>query len=260
LARLAGAEGGGVTGALLEVRGLERRFGGLVAVGGVDLAVRDGEIRALIGPNGAGKTTLINLLSGFLPPTAGEVLWEGESIARWSVARRVRAGIARTMQVTSVFPNLSVHDNVWLGAQRRLRRLPALTDRRRLTDVAEWVGQCLALVGLENRAAEPAASIGHGDQRLLEIAIGLSLRPRVLLLDEPTAGMSVRETGDIVRRLKEIHRRDGIAMVIVEHDMQVVMELAQQVTVLHLGQTLAEGPPAEIGRNADVQRVYLGGR
>jgi branched-chain amino acid transport system ATP-binding protein len=245
---------------LLETRGLGRDFGGLTALHDVRLAVRAGEIRALIGPNGAGKTTLINLLSGLLPPSRGEIAWRGETVTRWSAARRARAGIARTMQVTSVFPNLTVRENVWLGAQRALRRLPALTDRRRLAAIDARVRECLDLVGLAARADERAGNIGHGDQRLLEVAIGLSLRPALLLLDEPTAGMSVRESREIVRRLREIHARDRLAMLIVEHDMEVVMELAESISVLHLGQMLAEGSPAEISRHAEVQRVYLGGR
>lgn len=245
---------------ILRTRGVSRRFGGLLALDGVDLTLPAGEIRALIGPNGAGKTTLINLLSGFLPPTAGSIEWGGHDVTRWSAARRARAGIARTMQVTSVFPNLTVRENVWLGAQRQLPRLPVLTDRERLTGVAERVDEVLALVGLAGRAGERAGDIGHGDQRLLEVAIGLSLRPALLLLDEPTAGMSVRESAEIVRRLREIHARDRLAVVIVEHDMQVVMELAHTISVLHLGRLLAEGRPDQIATDAEVQRVYLGGR
>jgi branched-chain amino acid transport system ATP-binding protein len=162
------------------------------------------------------------------------------------------------MQVTSIFPGLTVFENVWLGAQRQLSRLPVLTDRRRLTAVESRVRDCLKEVGLMQRMDEPAGSIGHGDQRLLEVAIGLALSPRLLLLDEPTAGMSVKESWEIVRRLQEIHARDRLTVVIVEHDMDVVMELAETVTVLNLGRILASGTPDEIARNAEVQRVYLG--
>jgi branched-chain amino acid transport system ATP-binding protein len=246
--------------AVLETRDLAREFGGVRALDGVDLALRAGEIRALIGPNGAGKTTLINVLSGLLTPTRGRILWQGEDVTSWSAARRARAGIARTMQVTSIFPNLTVFENVWLGAQRSLSRLPALIDRRRLSGVETRVRECLQVVGLTARASEPAGSIGHGDQRLLEIAIGLALSPRLLLLDEPTAGMSVKESWEIVHRLQEIHARERLIVVIVEHDMEVVMELATTVTVLDLGRVLASGTPDEIAGNADVQRVYLGRR
>jgi branched-chain amino acid transport system ATP-binding protein len=245
---------------ILETRGLVRAFGGVRALDGVDLALREGEVHALIGPNGAGKTTFINVLSGLLPPTGGEIVWRGAPITHWPAARRARAGIARTMQVTSIFPNLSVSDNVWLAAQRQRPRLPVLALRHRLGDVAARVRQCLEWVGLTGRADEPAGSIGHGDQRLLEVAIALALRPRLLLLDEPTAGMSAKESWAIVRRLQEIRARDPITVVVVEHDMDVVLELAERVTVLHLGRILASGAPDAIARDAEVQRVYLGGR
>jgi branched-chain amino acid transport system ATP-binding protein len=244
--------------AVLETRKLCRGFGGVRALDGVELTVREGEIRALIGPNGAGKTTLINVLSGLLRASSGQIVWQGNDVTGWSAPRRARAGIARTMQVTSIFPSLTVFENVWLGAQRQLSRLPVLTDRRRLGAVESRVRECLNGVGLMQRKDEPAGSIGHGDQRLLEVAIGLALSPRLLLLDEPTAGMSVKESWEIVRRLQEIHARDRLTVVIVEHDMDVVMELAETVTVLNLGRILASGTPDEIARNADVQRVYLG--
>jgi branched-chain amino acid transport system ATP-binding protein len=245
---------------ILETRGLGRRFGGLHAVDDVNLTLRDGELRALIGPNGAGKTTLINLLSGLTPASAGEIRFDGEDITAWPAARRARAGIARTMQVTAICPTLTVLDNVWLSAQRSRGRPAALASRSRSPGVAEHSRECLQLVGILGRADEPAGSIGHGDQRLLEIAIALALRPRVLLLDEPTAGMSVKESWEIVTRLREIRDRDRLTVLIVEHDMEIVMELAERITVLHLGQTLAEGTPDDVARNAEVQRVYLGGR
>jgi branched-chain amino acid transport system ATP-binding protein len=261
-------------GLILETRALTRRFGGLVAVNDVSLALRDGELRALIGPNGAGKTTLINLLSGLMPASGGEIWFRGrpadvparrawlrgELITAWPAARRARAGIARTMQVTAICPTLTVLENVWLSAQRGLGRPPALVSRQRLPGVADHSHRCLQLVGIDARADELAGAIGHGDQRLLEIAIALALRPRLLLLDEPTAGMSVKESWEIVERLREIRQRERLTVLIVEHDMEIVMQLAERITVLHLGQTLAEGTPDEVARNADVQRVYLGGR
>ena len=245
---------------VLQTRGLSRQFGGLTAVDQVNLAIHDGEVRALIGPNGAGKTTCINLLSGLFPPSSGQIAWEDQDVTAWSAARRARAGIARTMQVTSIFPNLTVYENVWLGAQRAHGRPSAFVSRDALAPVAERAHECLELAGIAGRAGEPAGSIGHGDQRLLEIAIALALRPRLLLLDEPTAGMSVKDSWEIVRRLREIRARDRLTVVIVEHDMEIVMELAERITVLHLGRTLAEGTSDEMSRNPDVQRVYLGGR
>ena len=243
---------------ILETRGLSRRFGGLLAVNDVSLALRDGELRALIGPNGAGKTTLINLLSGLMPASGGQIRFGGEDITGWPAARRARAGIARTMQVTAICPTLTVLENVWLAAQRSFGRPSALASRA--PQIGERARNCLRLAGILARADELAGSIGHGDQRLLEIAIALALRPRVLLLDEPTAGMSVKESWDIVERLREIRERERLTVLIVEHDMEIVMQLAERITVLHLGQTLAEGTPEEVARNADVQRVYLGGR
>jgi len=245
-------------GLILETRGLTRRFGGLLAVSDVSLALRDGEMRALIGPNGAGKTTLINLLSGLMPASGGEIRFGGEDITAWPAARRARAGIARTMQVTSICPTLTVLENVWLAAQRSSGRPSGLALRS--PQVGDRARDCLRLAGILARADEPAGSIGHGDQRLLEIAIALALGPRLLLLDEPTAGMSVKESWDIVERLREIRERERLTVLIVEHDMEIVMQLAERITVLHLGQTLAEGTPDEVGRNADVQRVYLGAR
>jgi len=173
--------------------------------------------------------------------------------------RAVRSS-GRKACVTAICPTLTVLENVWLSAQRSLGRPPALASRTSLRGVDERSRECLAVVGLAARADEPAGSIGHGDQRLLEIAMALALRPRVLLLDEPTAGMSVKESWEIVTRLREIRDRDRLTVLIVEHDMEIVMELAERVTVLHLGETLAEGTPDEVARNADVQRVYLGGR
>jgi branched-chain amino acid transport system ATP-binding protein len=245
---------------ILETRGLTRRFGGLLAVNDVSLGLREGELRALIGPNGAGKTTVINLLSGLMPASAGEIRFGGDDITRWPAARRARAGIARTMQVTAICPALTVLDNVWLAAQRAHGRPAALASRASMREVGERARECLQLAGILARADEPAGSIGHGDQRLLEIAIALALRPRLLLLDEPTAGMSVKESRDIVARLREIRARERLTVLIVEHDVDIVMQLAERITVLHLGQTLAEGTPEEVARNADVQRVYLGGR
>jgi branched-chain amino acid transport system permease protein len=240
---------------VLETRGLTRTFGGLVAVDGVDFTVRAGEIRAVIGPNGAGKTTLFNLITGVLPPTQGQIRFRGEDITGLPAHRISQKGIARTVQVTSIFPTLTVTENVWLGAQSRgwlhpFRRPAAMETVRR------QVEEVIALVGLTAEADAEAAELSHGDQRLLEIALALSTRPDVLLLDEPTAGLSAKETRDMVRVVRQLAARQTI--VIVEHDMDVVMELADTITVLHMGRTLAEGPPQATRENRLVQEVYLG--
>jgi len=241
---------------ILEARGLTRTFGGLVAVNGVDFTVRTGEIRAVIGPNGAGKTTLFNLITGVLPPTSGQILFRGRDITGLPVHRISQQGIARTVQVTSIFPTLTVTENVWLGAQSR-GRLHPLARRSRMQSVRRQVEEIIALVGLREEAEAEAAELSHGDQRLLEIALALSTKPALLLLDEPTAGLSAKETRDMVRVVKQLAARQTI--VIVEHDMDVVMELADTISVLHMGRTLAEGPPQATRENALVQKVYLGG-
>ena len=247
----------GRTGAtVLETRGLTKVFGGLVALDGVDFAVRAGEIRAVIGPNGAGKTTLFNLITGVLAPTRGQILLRGEDITGLTAYRISQKGIARTVQVTSIFPTLTVIENVWLGAQSRgsLHPLARRSTRQEARRQAEDV---LTLVGLEAEALTEAGELSHGDQRLLEIALALSTQPQLLLLDEPTAGLSAKETRDMVRVVRQLASRQTI--VIVEHDMDVVMELADTISVLHMGRTLAEGPPQATRQNSLVQEVYLGG-
>jgi branched-chain amino acid transport system ATP-binding protein len=240
---------------ILETRGLTRAFGGLLAVNQVDFAVREGEIRAVIGPNGAGKTTFFNLITGVFPPTSGQILFRGEEITGLPVHAISRRGIARTVQITSIFPALTVTDNVWLGVQSR-GSLNPLVPRPRMRAVRQRVEDIIARVGLEAQAEAEAAELSHGDQRLLEIALALSTQPELLLLDEPTAGLSAKETRDMVRLVKELSGRQTI--VIVEHDMDVVMELADVITVLHLGKVLAEGPPRATRENPLVQKVYLG--
>ncbi len=240
---------------ILETRGLTRTFGGLMAVDHVDFAVQEGEIRAVIGPNGAGKTTFFNLITGVLTPTSGRILFRGEDITGLPVHQISRKGIARTVQVTSIFPSLTVAENIWLGVQSR-GRLHPLARRARMSALHHEVMEIMALVGLQEQADAEAAELS-GDQRLLEIALALSTRPQLLLLDEPTAGLSAKETWDMVRVVRELAAQQTI--IIVEHDMDVVMELADTITVLHMGKTLAEGPPRAIRENAQVQEVYLGG-
>jgi branched-chain amino acid transport system ATP-binding protein len=209
----------------------------------------------VIGPNGAGKTTFFNLVTGVIPPTRGRILLAGEDITGLPVHRISQKGIARTVQVTSIFPTLTVAENVWLGVQSR-DRLNPLVRRAGMRRVRERVEAIVALVGLEPAADAEAAELSHGDQRLLEIALALSTEPRLLLLDEPTAGLSAKETRDMVQVVKELSRRQTI--VIVEHDMDVVMEVADVITVLHMGKVLAEGPPQATRENPLVQEVYLG--
>lgn len=241
---------------ILETRGLTCAFGGLIAVDHVDFIVPAGEVRAVIGPNGAGKTTFFNLITGVLPPTDGRIVFRGEDITGLPVHRISQKGIARTIQITSIFPTLTVTENVWLGVQSR-QQLRPLARPANMHAVHQRVNDIIALVGLQEASHAEAAELSHGDQRLLEIALALSTQPQLLLLDEPTAGLSAKETHDMVQVIKELSARHTV--IIVEHDMDVVMELADTITVLHMGQTLAEGTPQAIRENAQVQEVYLGG-
>jgi branched-chain amino acid transport system ATP-binding protein len=242
----------------LELRGVTRTFGRLVAVDHVDLCVHAGERKAIIGPNGAGKTTLFNLISGLLAPTAGQILFDGQDITRLPVHAIARRGVARSFQITSVFPHLTVFDNVraavlahsgqaW-SLLRRADRLPAVTARTLAV---------LDELGLADRRDWPAGVLSHGDRRLVDLAMALASDPRLLLLDEPTAGMSPQET----RRLAELIPRlaAGRTVILVEHDMDVVMSVATSILVLARGAKLAEGTPDEIQRDPRVQEAYLGG-
>lgn len=243
---------------ILETRGLTKAFGGLMAVDGIDFILRDGELRAIIGPNGAGKTTFFNLITGRLSPTRGRVYFKGEDITSLTPNEICQKGIARTFQITSIFPNISVYDNIWAAAQAKKRYLSPFIDSFRLKDVQGRVDEILRLVRLGEEAREIASNLSHGDQRLLEIAIGLATNPDLLLLDEPTAGMGLKETKEIVETIRRLSR--VLTIVIVEHDMSVVMELAHTISVFDLGRVIAEGPPEMIKEDKRVQEVYLGVR
>jgi branched-chain amino acid transport system ATP-binding protein len=229
---------------LLEAIGLTRSFGSLTAVDRVDFALPEGEIRAVIGPNGAGKTVFLHLLSGLLAPSAGTIRFAGADITRLGIVDRVRRGITRSFQITSLFPNLTVADNVRLAV--------------RDAGAAGRVGELLALVGLDGAAGRFPGELAHGDQRHLEIALALAPRPRLVLLDEPTAGMSLAETGRTTALIRRINREAGATIVIVEHDMKLILELAVRITVLDRGRVLAEGAPDEVAADERVRAAYLG--
>ncbi len=255
-ARLAATDDRGLTPPpILRTEGLTVRFGGLTALDNVDFAVAPNELRAVIGPNGAGKSTFFNCLTGMLRPSAGHIRFDGEDITGLPPDRVSQKGIARSYQITNILPNATTLENTRIAAQSRRHGWSMLTHFRRYRDVIEKAEAALDAVGLLTKAGEFAASLSHGEQRNLEIAIALATEPRLLCLDEPTAGMSAaetRETIDLVRRVA----RD-LTILIVEHDMQVVMELANRITVLHYGRVLAEGTPAEIQQNPRVLEVYL---
>jgi branched-chain amino acid transport system ATP-binding protein len=241
---------------LLRTEELSISFGGLAALNAVSIEVGNDEIRAIIGPNGAGKSTFFNCLTGVLRPSSGRILLDGTDIAGLSPDRVSQMGIARSYQITNLLPNATTLENVRIAAQSRRHRWSLLTHHAAFRDVIEKAEAMLEAVGLLGKARELAANLSHGEQRNLEIAIALATEPRLLCLDEPTAGMSAAETRDTIELIRRISRH-RLTILIVEHDMQVVMELAQRITVLHYGAVLAEGTPAEIQRNPRVLEVYL---
>ncbi len=243
--------------AVLEARNLTRYFGGLAAVQGVSLEVRMGEIHAVIGPNGAGKSTLINMLSGDLSPTSGTVVLKGRDIGGLALHEVSRLGVGRSYQKTNVFLEFSAFENCRLAAQSRLtssmRFVRAATHYAKVNHAA---GEALAAVGLERRSGVQAGALSHGEQRQLEIAMTLATSPNVLLLDEPLAGMGAEESSSMVDLLKKFRPRHAILLV--EHDMDAVFALADQLTVMVNGQVLANGTPEQIHANRAVQEAYLG--
>ncbi|TGS09158.1 ABC transporter ATP-binding protein [Mesorhizobium sp. M2E.F.Ca.ET.209.01.1.1] len=235
---------------LLTTKGLSRQFGGLRAVDGVDFALMPGEIRAVIGPNGAGKTTFVSLLSGRIRPSSGVVVFDGVDITAMPAYQRVRLGVAYTFQITSVFANLTVFDNVALPVQR------TLTDGRTKGQVRTGVMAALERTGLADRAGTLAAHLSYGHQRLLEVAMGLALKPRLLILDEPTQGLADSEIDNFIALVRGIAK--DATVLLIEHNMPVVMQLADRITVFNSGKILAEGTPGEIRANTQVQDAYLG--
>jgi branched-chain amino acid transport system ATP-binding protein len=240
---------------ILSLEALTIRFGGLTALNKVSLSVAAGEIRAIIGPNGAGKSTLFNCVTGVLRPTAGRVLFDGEDITGLPPDRISQKAIARSYQITNILPNATTLENVRIAAQSRRHSWSLLTHYRAYGDILDRAVAVLESVGLRGKEDELAANLSHGEQRNLEIGIALATEPRLLCLDEPTAGMSVAETHATVDLIRRIAR--DLTILIVEHDMAVVMGLARTITVLHYGEVLAEGTPGEIQANPRVQEVYL---
>jgi branched-chain amino acid transport system ATP-binding protein len=244
---------------VLEVKNVSKRFGSLVAVRDVSLTVQKGELRAIIGPNGAGKTTFFNLISGFFPPTAGRISFDGQDITGLPAHKRVKLGMARTFQITEIFPELTVVENVRIGTEvAGGYRLRPWISRAEKDEIWRNVDATLKLAGLEAKADRLVGELAHGDQRAAEIAMALALKPHLLLLDEPTAGMGDQETYDITRLIRRLHRDSNFTIVLIEHDMRVVFHLADRISVLDQGNLLAEGTPQEIAANEAVQAAYLG--
>jgi branched-chain amino acid transport system ATP-binding protein len=245
--------------AILKTENLTKAFGALTAVNGVSLGVEAGTLHSIIGPNGAGKTTLFNLLTGTFPPSSGRILLDGRDISGTPAHRVAHLGLARSYQRTSVFPAFSLLENVWVAAFATGRSWRGLMWRKteRYAEVTARARQALADVGLAGRAGVPAREISHGEQRQLELAIALAAAPRVLLLDEPAAGLSPEETRKMVALVRSLKGRYTI--VLIEHKMDIIMSVSDRISVMHFGSLIAEGTPAEIQKNPEVRRAYLGG-
>ena len=246
---------GAASAAILKTEQLSVQFGGLAALSQVNFEVARDEVRAIIGPNGAGKSTFFNCLTGVLRPTGGRIVFNGDDITGLSSDKISQKGIARSYQITNILPNASVLENVRIAAQSRRHGWNMVSHHAAFADINEKAEQALDAVGLLGKAGELAANLSHGAQRNLEIGIALATEPLLLCLDEPTAGMSQAETHETMELVRKIG--ENLTILIVEHDMEVVMELADRITVLHYGEILAEGTPEEIQQNAKVLEVYL---
>jgi len=244
---------------LLQVQNVSKHFGSLVAVNGVSMTVEHGELRAIIGPNGAGKTTFFNLITGFFTPTSGRIVFDGQDITNLLPAHRVWRGMARTFQVTEIFPELTVRENlripVEVASGLRLRPWLSQADDEK---IRSRIDELLAMGNIADKADSQVGVLSHGDQRATEIMMSLALKPRLLLLDEPTAGMGDQETYDITQLIRRLHKDNKLTIVLIEHDMRVVFHLADRIMVLDQGKFLAEGTPPEIAANKAVQTAYLG--
>ena len=234
---------------LLSTKSVSRHFGGLIAVQDVDFDLPKGEIRALIGPNGAGKTTFVSMLCGRIPVSSGSITFNGQDVTQLPAHKRIQKGMAYTFQITSIFADLSVYENVLLAVQRRLSNA--------INTLAQEVNIALERVSLQDHSDRTAGDLAYGHQRLLEIAMGLGQAPQLLILDEPTQGLSDAEVDDFIALIKEVSATTTILLI--EHNISVVMALADRITVMNFGQIIAEGSPQDIRQNEAVQTAYLGG-
>ena len=245
--------------AILETKNLTKAFGALTAVDAVSMQIEAGSLHSIIGPNGAGKTTLFNLLTGTFAPTSGRIVLDGKDITGTPANRVAHLGLARSYQRTTVFPAFSLFDNVWVAAFATGKSWNGLMwkSANEFPDAAERARQSLRDVGLEGRSSQLAREISHGEQRQLELAIALAAAPRVLLLDEPAAGLSPEETRKMVALVRALKGRYTI--VLIEHKMDIIMSVSDRISVMHFGSLIAEGTPGEIQKNPEVRRAYLGG-
>ncbi len=242
---------------VLKTNSLTKKFGGLTAVDTVSFTVREGDLQSIIGPNGAGKSTFFKLICGELKPTSGQILFDGKDITGLPQTTVSHLGIAVAYQITNIFPMLSVYENVRVAAQSRKTTFNFWTRAASHGEIQDRTFRILEQIGLADKKDEIAANLSHGDQKRLEIGIALATQPKLLLLDEPTAGLAPAETRQTIELIKKIAQ--NLTIILVEHKMKVVMEVSDKITVLHYGKLLAQGGPDEIRENEEVRRVYLGG-
>jgi branched-chain amino acid transport system ATP-binding protein len=241
---------------ILQTKGLTRHFGGLTALSNFDFSVPRGSVRAIIGPNGAGKTTLFNLITGALTASSGAILFDGEDISGRSPEQISRMGISRTFQLTSIFTHLTARENVWIGINAIEGSISPFFRKSKVRALEQQAQVLLEAVGLGERGDIPATELSYGQQRLLDIAVAMSTRPRLLMLDEPTAGLGVKETAAMAALLKRLAA--DMSIIVIEHDIEVVLEIADAISVLYNGELLLEGTPKDVTSNEVVQRIYLG--
>lgn len=243
----------------LETKNLSKYFGGLKAVHQVDFQVKEGQLKSIIGPNGAGKTTFFNLLCGLYPPTSGKIYFQGNDITEKKMNHISQIGITKTFQITHIFPRLTVFENIRISAQSRKTSFNFWKKADGFSEINEKTMEILEQVKLSDQQGRLASTLSHGDRKYLEIGIALSTNPKLLLLDEPTAGMSPAETVLAMKLIRDLRDQLNLTILLVEHDMNVVMNISDEVVCLNEGQVLACGSPQEISCNEIVQRVYLGG-
>jgi branched-chain amino acid transport system ATP-binding protein len=244
---------------LLKLENVTRRFGALTALNDISLSVEPGELRAVIGPNGAGKTTLFNLISGFFPPSDGNILFDGRKITAVNPAALVKMGIIRTFQITEIFLDLTVYENLRVAVETAMGlNLRPWIGRALRQKVDDRVDELMEIVKITHKADRVAGEMSHGDQRVVEVGIALSRQPKLLLLDEPTAGMGDEETHHMTGLIRSLNKEQKITILFIEHDMAIVFGVADRITVLDNGTMLAEGTAAEISANPRVQSAYLG--
>lgn len=245
---------------IIETQNLTKYFGALAAVDDVSIKIEAGTLHAIIGPNGAGKTTFFNLLSGNLKPTSGKVFYKGMDLTGKPVHRMIHLGMGRSFQITNIFPNLTVHENIRLASQAMEgKNFRFLMDTAKMDRCEARTIEVVEKVGLKSQAFQPARVLSHGDQRKLELGMILAPDPELLLLDEPTAGLATDQVPELITLIQEVQQSGTKTVILVEHNMNVVMRVSDMITVMHQGKVLAQGTPAEIAANHDVQTAYLGG-